>query len=199
MVAATNAEINKMKPDEGSSGTKAKGFYTAEDFAMEIANGDQATANAVKVDIIQTAQKNGKTAEEAEKSFKSSAKTELKDLYLDGKISADKVINALVTYCGSERDDAESDIQYWDFTQAYPDLFADDAWIDEYYEEVESSGISLKVFVDYRNKVKSITGKNKKTDRMAVIHSLPISNAQKDALYYAEGWAASTIHEAPWH
>ena len=199
VVAAINAEINVMKPDEGSSGTKAKGYYTAEDFALEIANGDQASANSVKVDVIQTLQKNGKTAEEAEKSFANSAKSELKELYLAGKISKDKTISALTTYCGVERDDAVGDIQYWDFKQDYPEVFADDAWIDEYYNEVESSGISLKVFVDYRNKVKGITGEGKKEKRMEVINSMPISTAQKDALYYAEGWAASTIHEAPWH
>lgn len=199
VVAATNAEINAMKPDEGSSSTKAKGFYTAEDFAMEIANGDHASAYAVKVDIIQTAQKNGKSAEDAEKSFISSAKTELKELYLAGKLSRDKAVNALTTYCGVKREDAVGDVQYWDFKRNYPEAFADEAWIDEYYEEVESSGISLKVFVDYRNKVKGITGDGKKEKRMAVIHSLPITSEQKDALYLAEGWAATKLYEAPWN
>lgn len=199
VVAAINAEINAMKPDDSSSGTKAKGYYTSEDFAVEIANGDQFAANAIKADVIQTLQKNGKTAEEAEKSFKSSAKNELKELYLAGKISKDKVINALTTYCGSEQEDAESDIQYWDFRQDYPDVFIDDAWVDEYYNEVESSGISLDVFIDYRNKVKGITGEGKKESRMAIIDSLPITSAQKDALYLAEGWTASRLYEAPWH
>ena len=156
-------------------------------------------ANAIKVDIIQTAQKNGKTAEEAEKSFKSSAKSALKESYLAGEISKDKALTALTTYCDIERDDAESDIQYWDFKQDYPDVYVDDAWIDEYYDEVAGSGIALKTFVDYRNKVKGITGEDKKAGRMAVINSMPITKAQKDALYYAEGWAASKIHEAPWH
>lgn len=118
VVAAINAEINKMKPDD-SSGTKAKGFYTAEDFAIEIANGDQASANAIKVDVIQTAQKNGKSAEDAKKSFNSSAKTELKDLYVAGKITKDKAINALVTYCDVNRDDAEDDIAEWDVKKTY--------------------------------------------------------------------------------
>lgn len=80
----------------------------------------------------------------------------------------------------------------------FPDTFVDDAWVDEYYAEVESSGIPVEVFVDYRNRVKSITGDGKKERRMAVINSMPISNAQKDALYFAEGWAASKLHEAPW-
>lgn len=199
VVAAINAEINAMTPASGSSGAKAKGYYTAEDFATEIANGDQASAYAVKVDVIQTLQKNGKTKEAAEKSFTSSAKDALKDLYLAGEISGDKVINALVVYCGAERDDAAGDLKYWDFKKAHPDVYADDAWVDEYYEEVESSGVSLKVFVDYRNKVKNITGDGKKEKRMDVIHSLPITSAQKDALYLTEGWAESKLYEAPWH
>ena len=53
--------------------------------------------------------------------------------------------------------------------------------------------------MQYREKVRSITGKGRKEARMAVIDSLPISSEQKDALYYSEGWAASTIGDAPWH
>ena len=59
--------------------------------------------------------------------------------------------------------------------------------------------MGIDVFVDYRNQAKGITGDDKKARRMAVINSMPITSAQKDALYYAEGWAASKIYEAPWH
>jgi hypothetical protein len=55
------------------------------------------------------------------------------------------------------------------------------------------------MFVEYRNEVKGITGEDKKARRMAVINSLPISSAQKDALYFAEGWTSSKLWEAPWH
>ena len=34
---------------------------------------------------------------------------------------------------------------------------------------------------------------------MQAINSLDLTYAQKDALYYAEGWAQSTIGQAPWH
>ena len=199
VVAAINAEINKMEPDKEKSAPKAKGFYTAEDFAREIANGDQASANAVKVDIIQTAQKNGKSAEDAKKSFASSAKTELKDLFLSGKISEQKAINALTTYCDIEESDAIADVQYWAFKQEFPEVFADDQWFDTYYEKVADSGIEIDVYMEYRNAVAGITGENKKAGRMSVINSLPITSAQKDALYLAEGWAASKLYEAPWH
>ena len=199
VVAAINAEINNMKPDEPKSDPKAKGFYTAEDFAREIANGDQAAANAAKVDVIQTAQKNGKSAEEATKSFVSSAKAELKDLFLIGRISEQKAINALTTYCDMKEDDAIADVQYWAFKKDYPDVFVDDQWFDTYYEKIADSGIEIDVYMEYRNAVAGITGENKKSGRMSVINSLPITSAQKDALYLAEGWAASKLNEAPWH
>lgn len=200
VVMAIRAEANALTPgDSATSTSKAKGLFTAEKFASAIAQGDQATAYAIKTDIIQTAQKNGKTAEEAEKSFNSSAKTELKDLFLAGEISEQAVINALTTYCGAEEDDALADVQYWAFKQEYPEVYADDAWFDKYYEEVADSGISVDMYMEYRNQVKDITGEGKKEKRMEAIDSLPITKAQKDALYYAEGWAASKLYEAPWH
>lgn len=34
---------------------------------------------------------------------------------------------------------------------------------------------------------------------MDVIDSLPITKAQKDALYFANDWAEKNLDEAPWH
>ena len=127
VVRAINAEINALTSDDSSSAKKEKGFYTAEDFAREIANGDQAAANAAKTDIIRTAQKNGKTAEEAEKSFNSSAKSELKDLFLDGKVSEDKAVNALATYCGETEEDALEVVGKWLFEDVYGFSYSDRA------------------------------------------------------------------------
>ena len=137
----------------------------------------------------------GKTEEEAEKTIISYTR----DAYDDGLFSRDKAAQIMVDHGGLTDDEAESKLRYIDVKQQLPDTYVDDAWVDEYYKEVESSGISMEVFVDYRNKVKSITGDGKKERRMAVINSMPISNAQKDALYYAEGWAASKLYTAPWH
>ena len=284
VVIATNAIITKLSPSTSTSEPKKKGLYDTEDFALFVAGGKSSLANEAKHDIIATHQINGKTAEEAEKSFQSSAKTDLKEMLLAGTVTAAAAEHALKTYCGMDADEAktqvnewnyfkntgvdysdkkekylageisaselvkalttvegktedeaaktvvtytrdayedglfnrskaadimvtyggltseeaESKLQYIDVKKQLPDAFVDDAWVDEYYEEVESSGITIEVFVDYRNQVKSITGEGKKERRMAVINSMPISNAQKDALYYAEGWAASKLYEAPW-
>ena len=200
VVAAINAEINALDKGEATtSKPKASGLYTADDFAVAVAKGDASMANAVKVDIIRTAEKNGKTAEEAEKSFVSSATSACKELFLDGDINVSQAIDALVTYCGKTEDDAMADVQYWAFKQDYPDVYVDDQWFDSYYEKVADSGLPIDVYMEYRNAVSTITGDGKKEKRMAVINSLPITSAQKDALYLAEGWAESKLYEAPWH
>ena len=116
VVRAINAEINALTSDDSSSSAKKeKGFYTTEDFAREIANGDQASANAAKTDIIRTSEKNGKTQEEAENSFASSATSELKELFLAGKLSATKAVSALITYCGETEEDALEKVSKWEF------------------------------------------------------------------------------------
>ena len=201
VVAAINAEINAINKGETTtvSTPKASGLYTADDFAVAITQGNAAMANAIKVDIIQTAQKNGKTPEEAEDYFVSSATTALKGMFLSGDISEDKAIDALETYCGKSEDGAMADVRYWAFKRDYPDVYVDDQWFDTYYEKIAYSGLDIVVYMEYRNTVSTITGEGKKDRRLAVINSLPITIAQKDALYFAEGWAESNLYEAPWH
>lgn len=137
----------------------------------------------------------GKTDKEANSNIVSYTR----DAYEEGYFSRSQAASVMVTYGGLTKSEAESKLQYIDVKKALPDTYVDDAWVAEYYEEVVSSGISIEAFVDYRNQVKGITGDGKKERRMTVINSLPITSAQKDALYYAEGWAASKIYEAPWH
>ena len=200
VVAAINAEINALDTSESTSGSsKAAGMFKIGDFGTAVVQSDSAMANAIKSDIIRTAQRNGKTADEAEKSFVSSAKSEVKERFLAGEINQQKAISALTSYCGVEAEDAKADVQYWAYKQQYPNTYADDSWFDAYYEKVASSGISIDVYMSYRNSVADITGEGKKERRMAVIDSLPITSAQKDALYFAEGWAESKLYEAPWN
>jgi hypothetical protein len=71
-------------------------------------------------------------------------------------------------------------------------------------------GINIDVYYDYSKQRAKCKGSDNdgdgKTDSgsvkaevLYVIDSLPITSAQKDALYYLNGWSASTIYEAPWH
>ena len=127
VVAAINAEINALSKDEDtSSGTsKASGMFKTDDFATAIAQGDTAMANAIKTDIIQTAQKNGKTEAEAEKSFASSASGSCKELFMEGQLSEGQAINALVDFCGVEQEDAEKRVGEWAFQKEYGFTWSD--------------------------------------------------------------------------
>jgi hypothetical protein len=101
--------------------------------------------------------------------------------------------------CGVEREDATKKLQYWEFLGEHPDSKLTQYQFEDYYQYAKPAGISEKLFSDYCSKVKGIDGEGKKERRMAIIDSLPITSAQKDALYFAEGWAASRLYEAPWH
>lgn len=116
-----------------------------------------------------------------------------------GAITPEEAEQLLVRYGGESQEEAEQAVRYWEFKKDNPGLSADDSWIDKYYSDIQDTGIGIEDYVSYRNQVKGITGEGKKQRRMEVIDSLPISDEQKDALYYSEGWAASTIGEAPWH
>ena len=120
VVMAIRAEASALAPDTGSSSTsKARGLFTAEKFVSAIAQGDEATANAAKTDIIQTAQTNGKTEEEAEKSFVSSVKSEMKKRFLEGTLTEDQAIDTLIDYCGETQEDAEEYVGQWAFQKEY--------------------------------------------------------------------------------
>ena len=200
VVLAIRAEANKLTTDgETESTSKAKGLFTADSFAEAISQGDQAMANAIRTDIIQTAQKNGKSEEEAIDSFNSSAKAALKESFMAGNISDRDATNALVDYCDIGEDSATADVLYWTFTKEYPDTYVSDSWFDKYVKDVSDSGISVETYVEYKNEAKGIDGDGKKERLMEIIDSLPITSAQKDALYFAEGWAESKLYEAPWH
>lgn len=119
--------------------------------------------------------------------------------YRLGKISESELISAVMDIEGESREEAEEYIRFLDLEMANQDISITASEASSYFEHAEPAGIAIDVYLDYKNKAKDITGEGKKKRRMDVIHSLPLTNAQKDALYYAEGWSASTIHEAPWH
>lgn len=80
------------------------------------------------------------------------------------------------------------------------DIDMSQAYVIRNYEEFcEPAGISVETYMGYRESVSAITGEGKKNGRMAAIDALPLTDEQKDALYFMEGWAESTIDEAPWH
>ena len=129
----------------------------------------------------------------------SQVKSKIGEWYKNGEISKQQAINMLTKYFDMERNEISATVSYWDFKNDNPDIDVNIGWFEKYYSDIADSGISIDEYVDYRNKVKDISGEDKKSKRMKIINSLPISKSQKDALYLAEGWSESKLYEAPWH
>jgi hypothetical protein len=214
-VAAINSEINDIKKKNGeveasAPSDKVVSLYKIEDYYTAIVGGDDSTAYAVKYDLIETDVANGKSRDDAEASFDSKFVSHIRDLHEAGEVNDYKAREMLIDYGGKTADEAESKVQYWNFKKQYPDYDLSEEAVKKYYNEVEPYGIDIGVYYDYskqRAKCKGVDANGDgKTDSgsvkqevMQVINSLPISYEQKDALYYLNGWSASTIWEAPWH
>ena len=79
----------------------------------------------------------------------------------------------------------------------------------EKLEAVYNAGLTPKQYVDFREATQDMTadkdanGKtisgSKKEKVLTAIDAMPVSNEQKTALYYAEGYKESTLDDAPWH
>lgn len=200
VIRAINYATDKLRKGEGeSSAPESPDTFKIEEYYDEIMANDRAEAAVIKKTILEDKVKKGKSEDEAAKSFKSSFKTVVKNAFEDGEIDSGKAQSLLVSYGDQDEAAAKADVAGWQFTRDYPDETAEDSWFDAYYKYATDSGVPINTYMQYRDKVRSITGKGRKEARMAVIDSLPLSSAQKDALYYSEGWAASTIGDAPWH
>ena len=128
VVMAIRSEASKLAPDESEpSASKAKGLFTTESFATAIVQGDSGLASAIRDDVIQTAQKNGKTAEEAAKSFNSSARNDLKEMFIAGELTETKAIQALANYCGDTLEEADERIDGWKFEKEHGFTYSDRA------------------------------------------------------------------------
>ena len=67
----------------------------------------------------------------------------------------------------------------------------------EKQQELEaSSGITRTQYWQYQE---ATAGMSKKAEKLVAIDSLNLTPEQKTALYFANGWAESTLDEAPWY
>lgn len=142
VVMAIRAEANNLMPEESEpSASKAKGLFTTESFATAIVQGDSGLASVIKDDVIQTAQKNGKTAEEAAKSFNSSARNDLKEMFMAGELTETKAIQALANYCGDTLEEADERVENWKFEDEHGFTYSSRA---DAYKSGEISAADLK-------------------------------------------------------
>lgn len=143
--------------------------------------------------------------------------SEVKEAFIDGEITEQQLKNALIRYGGKDAEEAEETVKAYRWQKQHPGSDLSSSQILAYTKEldglgksIEATGIQPNVFADYRNKRTECTGVDadgdgktdsgsKKNEILALIDSLPISDSQKDALYFDNGYAASGLKKAPWH
>ena len=197
VVMAIRAEASALEPDDGTTSTsKAKGLFTTEKFVAAIAQGDEATANAAKMDIIQTSMVNGKSEEDAEKSFVSSVKTEMKKQFLAGAITENQAIDTLIDFCGETEEDAMWQIKVYDWQKEGFDI--DKSGVENYETFCEPAGIDKQTYFNaylfYEDSGEEGVAYSKTIECMPYIDSLPLTSYQKTALAKC-WWAESTVNK----
>lgn len=142
---------------------------------------------------------------------------DLKDAYLGGDISADKVLSAMMKYGGVKEDSARATVDAYKWIRQHPGTELDVGQVKTYTKaidtlgySVEDAGISESVYLTFIEQASTCTGEDRNGDGrtdsgsvqnqvVQVIDALPISGAQKDALYFAKGYSRRNLRKAPWH
>ena len=66
----------------------------------------------------------------------------------------------------------------------------------EQMELEAGAGITLEQYYTYKL---AASGSTKKAEKLDAINAADLTVEQKNAIYYAEGWAESKLREAPWY
>lgn len=80
-------------------------------------------------------------------------------------------------------------------TSIYTNLIASEEALKEQSDLEAYDGITAEKYYQYKTAVTGLTGKAAK---LAAINALDLLSEEKDALYFANGWAESKLNEAPW-
>lgn len=80
-------------------------------------------------------------------------------------------------------------------TSIYTNLIASEEALKEQSDLEAYDGITAEKYYLYKTAVTGLTGKAAK---LAAINALDLLSEEKDALYFANGWAESKLSEAPW-
>lgn len=202
IAGAVESAMNDLEPDEvaGEAEVKTYGIYNKNDLGVAVFSGDAKSAAKIRNEIVKfMVAEDGKTKDEANKTLDSFIRDSVKDWLETGDVNRTEAISALTQFTSYGSAEAKSKVDYWMYTMANPNTYASDAWMAPYYEYAEPAGINIDTYMGYRNKIRGIEGEGKKERVLVVINDLPITTAQKDALYFSHGWAESRLYEAPWH
>lgn len=120
---------------------------------------------------------------------------DIKDLYLDGKLTRSRAVDMMVRYGGMKQEDAQNKIDTADFVKAHPecDGISVEA-VQKYNEQAKPAGLDAGTFWEayqFKNDArttrdsngKAISGQGTMNKVAAYIDGLNISSAQKNALF----------------
>lgn len=135
---------------------------------------------------------------------------DIEQAFLDNEISSAQAKQMYIRYGGKTNEEAENAIKSAEFVREYPACAGISvSAVSAYNDYCKRTGMDAELFYDawqFNSKTKAdVDGNGKaisgsrKEKVMAYIDGQNLTKAQKDSLYYAFGWAESTINEAPWH
>jgi len=128
---------------------------------------------------------------------------DIDDAYLNGEITASRAHTMYKMYGSLTDEKASEKVTVLEFVKEYPRFEVGDvsySMVNGYKTYGENAGIDVDVFYEAWKHKSSLAGTGDvKGSMLKYINRLPLSARQKDSLYYAFGWAESTIREAPWH
>ncbi len=175
--------------------SQTKKWYVGDD------DGKRAVTKEQALKILQ--QYGGKDSDEAQKLVQKwtcevvtgTDYDDIKDLYLDGKLTRSRAVDMMVRYGGMKQEDAQNKIDTADFVKAHPecDGISVEA-VQKYNEQAKPAGLDAGTFWEayqFKNDArttrdsngKAISGQGAMNKVAAYIDGLGISSAQKSALF----------------
>lgn len=175
--------------------SQAKEWYVGDD------DGKRSITKEQALKILQ--QYGGKDADEAQKLVQKwtcevvtgTDYDDIKDLYLDGKLTRSRAVDMLVRYGGMKQEDAQNKIDTADFVKAHPecDGIRVEA-VKKYNEQAKPAGLDAGTFWEayqFKNDArttrdsngKAISGQGAMDKVTAYIDGLDLSREQKNALF----------------
>lgn len=123
-----------------------------------------------------------------------------REAFAEGTITRQQLIEEMVSIGGKTREEAEMAATVYDWQNEGVDIESNQTYIVKAYEEYgKPNGIDRGDFVSFCRQASQTHGDGKKVKILALIDGMALSATQKDALYYQQGYAESTIGDAPWH
>lgn len=123
-----------------------------------------------------------------------------REAFAEGTITRQQLIEEMVSIGGKTREEAEMAATVYEWQNEGVDIESNQTYIVKAYEEYgKPNGIDRGDFVSFCRQASQTHGDGKKEKILALIDGMALSATQKDALYYQQGYAESTIGDAPWH